>query len=145
MWTNILKPLCSWQMAKMKGEDFLMQASSHVMRVTTLSELKVSSFLASSSISQATDFFRPQRKLWSWAQHASQSSTLVNALWREMSLFCFQLPRHCGGFWWSHTTDPAHSLAHGLCTKHPCSAKDLAETPAHSWCLPGGLCSPLKC
>lgn len=43
----------------MKGEDFLMWTILHVMKVTTLTKLKISSFLAPSSVSQATVFFRP--------------------------------------------------------------------------------------
>lgn len=124
-------------MAKMKDEDL------HFMRVTTLTEFKISSFLALSSSLSGHRFLQTKSQLWSWAQHTGLSATLVNTLWRELSLFCLQLPRRCGGFCQTSTTHPAHSLprAHGLCMKHPFSVE---ERPAHPRGLPGGPHFPLQ-
>lgn len=106
--------------------------------MTTLTELKISTFLALSSVSRATDFFRLPT-----LSHGVVLNAQVNLLHLSM------LP---GERWVCSVSSfpgtgvvsvgvaplvlfPACCLAHGLCTEHAFPEKSLAERWVHPWCI----------
>lgn len=107
--------------------------------VTTLTELKISTFLASSSVSQAMDFFSLPS-----LSHGIELNAQFNLLhlsmvcsFLSMSLFCLQLPRNWGGFCGGSTTVPVLSLLLGSQVLHRApfswkrSGREMSPSLAH--------------
>lgn len=110
-----------------------------VMRITTLTELKILSFLAPSSVSQATDFFRPPS-----LGHGVELSMQVNlpplsVFSRETSLFRLSFPGVVVVPVGVAPTEPARSLVLGSQALHeasfPCrrSSREISPSPRPPW------------